>query len=377
LKVLHFGRFHSDYFGGVERHVALLLGQLKNRITVDNIVSNETAKTCVIQADGYRVYKASSYGLLASVPVSPSLPMLARKIWRQNSYDIAHLHFPDPLAHLAVFCLPRVARIVISWHSDVIRQKKILALYRPFLDRLMRRADAIIAATPAHFTSSTQLGSAPRERLHVVPYGIDYSEFDRSREIDAVAMNIRGTYPGKKIIFTVGRHVYYKGFEYLIRAMADVFNAVLLLGGTGPVDEELQALSGSLNLKDRIVFTGRIPDADLPAYYHACDIFCLPSVEQSEAFGLVQLEAMACGKPVVGCQLHNGASYVNRDDETGVLVPPRDPERLAQALNALLVDDDRRLRLGLNARQRVLREFTLEQMVQGTLDAYDKVLARP
>lgn len=376
MRVLHFGRFHSPYFGGVERHVALLLGQLKKSITVDNIVSNDLPKNETTRVDDYRVYKVASYGLVASVPVSPALPFVARKLWRENSYDIAHLHFPDPLAYLAAYFLPRSAKIVISWHSDVVRQQKLLALYQLFLDRLVRRADAIIAATPAHFTSSTQLGMAQRERLHVVPYGIDYSAFDKTREVEMAAMKIRSAYPGKKIVFTVGRHVYYKGFEYLIRAMRQVTNAVLLLGGSGPLDAELEALSASLNLEDRIVFTGRIPDEELAAYYHACDVFCMSSIEKSEAFGLVQLEAMACAKPVVGCELNNGASYVNRHGESGLLVPPRDPVSLAEALNDLLDDNDRRLRMGEQAKVRAQAEFTLERMGEGTLAVYQKVLMR-
>ncbi|MBC7945651.1 MAG: glycosyltransferase [Burkholderiales bacterium] len=360
----------------MERHVSLLLGQLKNSVAVDNIVSNDVAKTVVAEADGYRIYKTRSYGLLASVPISPLLPVLARKLWRQNRYDIAHLHFPDPLAHLATYFLPRSAKIVISWHSDVVRQKNLLALYQPFLDHLVRRADAVIAATPAHFTSSTQLRSAPRDRLHVVPYGIDYSAFDKSPEVEAAAMKIRAAYPGKKIIFSVGRHVYYKGFEYLIRAMTSVPNAVLLLGGSGPLDEELSALGSALNLGDRVFFIGRIPDEDLPAYYHASDVYCMPSVEKSEAFGLVQLEAMACAKPVVGCELNNGASYVNRHGETGLLVPPRDSAGLARALNELLGDESLRIRLGNNGRIRATRKFSLERMTNGTLAVYRKVIAR-
>lgn len=122
---------------------------------------------------------------------------------------------------------------------------------------------------------------------------------------------------------------------------------------------------------------GRIPDQDLPACYHASDVYCMPSVEKSEAFGLVQLEAMACAKPIVGCELNNGASYVNRHGETGVLVPPRDPAGLARALNELLADESLRIRLGANGRIRATREFSLERMTKGTLAVYRKVLARP
>lgn len=171
--------------------------------------------------------------------------------------------------------------------------------------------------------------------------------------------------------------MYYKGFEYLIRAIRAVEkDALLMLGGTGPLTGALQALAQAEGVAERIQFLGRIPDTELPAHYHAADIFCLPSIEPSEAFGLVQVEAMICRKPVISCELNNGVSYVNRHGETGLVVPPRDPDALAQALNRLLDNDALRKNMGEAGHVRAKDEFTLDRMWRETLAVYRQVTVK-
>lgn len=374
MKALHFGRFHNDNFGGLERHVALLLRGLSRVMQVDNLVANENFSSDeFLTVDGYRVYKAPSLGVFAGPALCPTMPWMARRLHRKEHYNIVHLHFPDPMSHLAALALPDDVKLVISWHSDIIRQQNILRLYRPFLDRLVARADAIVAATPAHFSSSMQLNASDPARQHVVPYGIDFSPYDNPLAI-ASGIALRAQYPGKQLIFTVGRQVYYKGFEYLIRAMRDVRpEALLLMGGGGPLHAQLRALAESEGLADRVKFMGRIPDADLPSYYHAADLYCMPSVEPSEAFGLVQVEAMICRKPVICCELGNGVNYVNQDGKTGLVVPPRDPKALALAINRVLEDSTLRMNLGNSGRLRA-EEFRLQRMWDGMLLLYDRLV---
>jgi rhamnosyl/mannosyltransferase len=353
--------------------VALLLNGLKDHIVVDNLVANDVPRYSVEKKDGYSVYKVPSFGLAASTAIAPTFPFFARKIWQENGYDIAHLHFPDPLSHLTTGWLPRSARIVITWHSDIIRQKFWLKLYQPWLDRIVRRSDAIVAATPRHFATSTQLGVCDRRKQRVIHYGIDASQFDETAAVARQVAEIRAHYGGKPLIFTVGRQVYYKGFEYLIRAMEDV-DAILLLGGSGPLHDALKAVTDKLNLSQRVKFVGRIADADLAAYYHAADLFCMPSVERSEAFGLVQLEAMAARKPVICCELRNGVTYVNQNNRTGLVVPPRDPIALAQAMKRLIADASLSRKFGDAGFQRVHDEFSVEQMVAGHLALYRDIM---
>jgi rhamnosyl/mannosyltransferase len=372
LRVLTFGRFADDNFGGVERYVFELSRALEGEASFVNIVARRGPRPDVPLA-GETVY-ARPIASPGDTPICPSMPWHAlRRHWRQP-FDIVHLQFPaDPMAHLAYELLPRSVRRVIGWHSDIVRQQTLLALYRPFLNHSLRRADAIIAATPEHISSSAQLAPVrDTARFHVVPFGFDLSRF---KERPALADQIRRRYDGNFFLFALGRHVYYKGFEFLIRALAAVPQARLALGGQGPLTGELQRIAREMGVGGRLDFVGRIPDRDLPAWYHACDVFCLPSVEPAEAFGIVQVEAMACGKPVLCCQLRNGVNWVNRDGETGLAVPPADPAALAGALERLRGDGALRARLGEEGHRRAYSVFSAEAMAKATLSVYREVLS--
>lgn len=375
LKVLTIGRFYPPSHGGIERHIDQLLQGLGHTIQMDCIVfDNKQPLITPPSTLPYNLYKAPVMGILASTPLSPRLPGLVRKLYQSNHYDILHLHLPNPMAHVAAYFLPRKVKLVLSWHSDIVKQKNLLKFYWPFLRQLVKRADAIIAATPAHFSSSTQLKNIDSSRFFVVPYGINIKQLNENRHI-AASHVIKAKYQSKTIIFAMGRHVYYKGFEYLIQAMPHTPNTILLLGGTGPLTPQLRSLRDTLNLQDKIKFLGRITDDELAAYYHAADIFCLPSVEPSEAFGLVQTEAMACKKPVICCELNNGVTYVNQHNNTGLVVPPRNPIALATAINTLLQNEALRLQMGENALERVTTEFSQEKMWTETLSLYEKLLS--
>jgi rhamnosyl/mannosyltransferase len=357
MRVLHFGRFHKAT--SVASSATLRWSSALRESGCDNLVANEMwAGECSIWA----TTRSTRHLLWEYWPAwHCARPLWARR--RIGCMPTIMPHFPDPLAHLVWYTIPRGPRLVISWHSDIVRQERMLAWYRPFLDQIVGRADAIIAATPRHFTGSTQLRACRDEsRKHIVPYGIDLRPYQATAESLRKAAEIRGRYPGKRLVFGVGRHVYYKGFEYLVRAMNDVPDAVAIIGGTGPLSGMYTHLVADLGLESKVGLVGRIDDADLPAYYHACDLYCLPSTEKSEAFGIVQLEAMACGKPVVCSRLDNGVNYVSVDEVTGLAVPPRDPKALARAINRLLDDEALRVRLGTAGLARVKDHFTMERM---------------
>ena len=374
IRVLTFGRFADNDFGGLERYVFGLAYGLRDKVHFTNVVAHRGPPPDVPMA-GDTVY-AGPIARLGNTPICPSMVWHARRLHRHKPFDIVHLQFPaDPMAHAAMSMLPRSVKRVITWHSDIVRQKFLLRLYQPFLDRLLRSADAIILPTPAHLSSSRQLDVVRASgKFSVVPFGFDFSRF-RNRPPGADA--IRARHEGQFLIFALGRHVYYKGFENLIRALPGVDAIDVVLGGRGPLTDDLKRLTANLGLERRVEFTGRIPDEELPAYYHACDVFCMPSVERSEAFGIVQVEAMACGRPVVCCELNNGVTWVNRNEETGLVVPPADPAALAAALVRLKQNSVLRARLGEQARSRAVAEFTAEAMARRTLDVYLSVLGRP
>jgi len=377
VKVLHLGKF--DTLGGIERHVKTLARGLvaTGDVEIVNLVSADSPRGSEHRDYGYPTVAAPCHGVAFSLALAPSLPLLARRLHRQHRFDIVHLHFPDPLGHLTALTLPDSVRRVISWHSDIIRQRRALAVYGPFLRRFVHRADALIGATPQHLNASMQIPPAKEGQVRrVVPYGFDPTQLEWTERARAKRRDLAAIAAGRRIVFTVGRHVYYKGFDVLIDAMAGI-DALLVIGGTGPLTESLKRRAAASPACDRIVFAGYIPDAELIAYYDACDVFTMPSTDRSEAFGLVQLEAMHLGKPIVSTRLGTGVEYVNIDRETGWLVPPGDTQALREAIGRLLGDADARHRLGEAGRERVRAVFTIEQMVQGTLDVYRSVLSRP
>lgn len=378
LRVLHFGRFHrAGLHSGIERHVSVLLRELAKTIEIDDLVANDRWRDEVfIAPGGYRVIRVASLGLLASTAVAPGLITQASALHRRRHYDLFHFHFPDPLSHLASHWLPQRVPRVITWHSDIIKQRYALPFYAPFLRRCIHKVDAIIVSSPQMLQVSPWLAEAEPERCVVIPFGLDYRRFvsDACRiRADELRAQLCGSQP---LVLSVGRLVYYKGFEYLIEAVAGIPSVELVIIGRGPLRERLQALAARLGCANRVHLLRVDDDDELAAWYHACDVFCLPSVEPAETFGQVQLEAMACGKPVVSTRLGTGVEFVNQDGVTGLTVPPRDAVRLREALNRLLNDPSLRAEMGRAARRRALSDFSAEVMAQKTLSLYEEVLRR-
>lgn len=366
IRVLHVYKDYWPVMGGIENHVRILAErQAALSLDVTVLVTSRTRRTEQVYLNGVRLIRAGRLATVASTPISPMLFAWIRRLHP----DIAHLQFPYPVGEVANWLFGRAPRTVISYQSDVVRQKGYLRLYRPVLWRVLRDADCLIASTPNYVASSPYLGQF-RHKVEVIPLGIDPTPF--LREWPA-AREIRACYAGPLLLF-VGRLRYYKGLDWLIRAMPRI-PATLLVVGTGPMGPAWRRLADEMGVGDRVVFAGDVSDADLPAYYQACDVFVLPASERSEAYGLVQLEAMASARPVVCTELGTGTSYVNRHGETGIVVPPRDSDALADACNRLLADADLRREMGARGRERVLAEFTAEQMVARVVALYEQLLA--
>ena len=375
MRVLQFGRFWNEQHGGIERHVSLLGHSLATQgVDVVNLVAASGRQGSDESKGRYRLIQAPTFGIAYGTAMSPALLLRALDLHMENAFDIFHLHFPDPLSHLTSMLLPLNVPRVITWHSDIIRQKRLLALYKPFLGRVTRQADALVAATQAHFDSSTQIPSdIPLSRRYVIPYGLDFAPLKLDTRTAALRDELRGRSQGRGLVFALGRHVYYKGFEVLIAAMQHT-DAFLILGGDGPLRAQLEQQAVAMGLGSRILFSGRIPEKDLGAYFQSCDVFCLPSVAPSEAFGLVQLEAMACGKPVVCTQLNNGVNVVNVHGQTGFAVPVSDPVALGQCLAGLLQDEALRQKLGEQARAHT-RRFSVPAMTSSHIKLYQQLLS--
>lgn len=369
MRILQLGKYYYPYMGGIETHLELLCRGLKSAVEVEAVVFNTSARTVHEVLDGVPVTRCAELARLASTSISPAM---VAELSRRD-YEILHLHVPNPVAAAAYLAArkPRKHRLVITHHSDIVRQTQMKRIIRPLMRLTMGRAAAVIATSPEYLNSSDELHSYTA-KCQIIPYGVDIARLQPNAQQVALAADIRKRLRGP-IVLGVGRLIYYKGFDVAIRAMPKV-NATLLLVGEGPLRKPLEDLAGSLGLAKKVHFAGSVHNHDLLPYYLASDVFVLPSVARSEAFGIVQLEAMACRLPVVNTKLDSGVPYASRHLETGLTVPPGDVGALASALRRLLDFEGERQRFGAAARLRVEQEFSSVTMTRRHLELYKELL---
>jgi len=368
MRVLELGKFYPPHHGGIETLLRSLCRGLAGRgAEVDCVVANDAAGTTHEHDQGARIHRLASFGTLFSASLCPGYVRATRR----HPADVWHAHFPNPLADVTCVRGPREVPLVLSYHSDVVRQASLMRLYRPLLLRLLRRANRIVVATPKHLEHSAWL-PAFREKCEVIPYGINQERFSPTPELLRRADELRAQAGGRPILLNVGRLVGYKGQRYLVEAARNLQAAVWIVG-TGPLDQELRALAGKLGLAERVRFWGSVDEGQLPALFHACEVFVFPSISPNEAFGIAQVEAMACGKPVVCCSLPSGVPFVNQDGITGLVVPPSDVAALARAILGLLDNQTWRRRLGEAGRRRARDEFSERVMVERYWDCFERL----
>lgn len=363
IRVLHVGKYYPPFRGGMESHLEMLSNELNRLVDLEVIVANTSLRTSNEVIDGIKVTRVGKLFDLQSAPICPDL---VRRI-RSSKSDIVHIHWPNPSAVLAYLASGHQGRLVLTYHSDVVRQRRLAAIFTPILRAALKRSAAIIVSSPNYIEGSYVLPEF-RSRCRVIPFGISQDYFDQFDQ--HTVQRIREQY-GRHIVLGVGRMVYYKGFEYLVRAMSEV-DAHLLLIGKGPLRESLRQLAEELGLRQRISFLSEVND--IRPYYQAADVFVLSSVMRSEAFGIVQLEAMASGKPVVNTQLDSGVTFVSPHGVSGVTVPPEDPIALGASIRELLDQPAWRAELGDGAKRRVAEKFTVEKMVDSTFRLYEEVM---
>ncbi|MBT9486702.1 MAG: glycosyltransferase [Rubrivivax sp.] len=374
LKVLQVSKFFPPVMGGIEAVAWELAEGLSHAGVASTVLcSNQSWSTrheC--KESGYQVVRTGRLGALLSTSIAPAMPWHLRRL--AVDADIVHIHMPDPMA-AAAFCLSGSrAGLVVHWHSDVIRQRHALRFYEPLQRWLLSRADAIIATSPPYAESSRPLQPWLR-KVRVVPIGI--SDHHAASSDHRVA-GIRHRFGGRKLVFALGRMAYYKGFEVLIEAAAQLpSDSVVVIGGDGELLNDYRALVNRLGLAGRVYLPGHIDDDELPSWFAACDVFCMPSTVRAEAYGVAMLEAMATGRPVVASDIPgSGVPWVNQHDVTGFNVPVGRPELLGRRLAELLEDGMLRLTMGEAARSRYILAFHADLMIQRTLDLYKEVVHR-
>lgn len=362
MRILHVYKDYQPILGGIENHVrtlAELQAAAGHDVTV--LVTNPGGQPAREQLAGVNVIRALRLATVASTPLSPTFPLLLHG----SRPDITHLHFPYPVGELSQWLGGRRRPYVITYHSDVVRQQRVLRLYRPLLRRILRGAARILPTSDRYVATSPFLRPLA-ERCTVVPLSVDPVPFAGAEPLMPPA--------DVPTLLFVGRHRHYKGVDDLLRAMPGL-GARLLIGGDGPLRSSWQQLAQALGTGEQVHFVGNVSNGDLPRLYASADVFVLPANSRAEAFGKVLLEAMASGLPCVTTEVGTGTSYVVQEGITGFVVPPRDPDALRAALQRMLAGPALRAQMGAAGRARVTAEFTPQQMASRVQAVYDAVLA--
>lgn len=378
MKILQLGKFYPIR-GGVEKvmwdlsqglnargvHCDMLCAMLSSdsidEMDIPRASVSGAVRTIAFPGSGL-CYCVKAIWKLASTMISPEMVSWLRR--HAKEYDIIHIHHPDPMACVALMLSGYKGKVVLHWHSDILRQKALLHLYLPLQKWLVRRADTVVCTSLPYLIGSEALECA-RSKAVCLPIGID----DNIRSGETPEREVR-------TVFAVGRLVEYKGFRYLVESAKYLpDNYRIIIGGTGPLRDELQSLIISGNLVGKVVLAGYLSDEELRLRYNRCDVFVLSSIMKTEAFGIVQIEAMSCCKPVVATRIEgSGTAWVNEDGVSGLNVPIKDPKAIAGAILAICSDRDVYANFSACARKRYLDNFTLDKMVSGALDIYEKCM---
>jgi glycosyltransferase involved in cell wall biosynthesis/lipopolysaccharide/colanic/teichoic acid biosynthesis glycosyltransferase len=368
--ILHLAKGYWPYIGGMETVVRQLSeGAVNKGYRVKVLCYGQEEEVVLI--NGVEVYRVRPSFRVGGAPIVLGYRSRFRQLVDQA--DILHFHCPNPMPELFATWLPqrtfKEKPVIATFHSDPLRPGWALPAYSLLLKAFLEKCHFLAATSPSYRLSSEFL-KPHREYCRVIPLGADTSRFseippDRVSQVEA----LMGTLGRPRVLF-VGRLVYYKGVDVLLRAIAKVPELNGIIVGQGPLGAELKALARHLGVMDRVRFLGFLSDDLYPAVYRCADIFALPSVARTEAFGIVAVEAMAAGLPLVTTELSTGTSYHNRDGETGFVVPPGDINTLADRLSRLAADESLRLSFGLSGKERAREHFEEDSTLEAYLSLY-------
>lgn len=367
MKVLHLGKNVPPSTGGIELFTYDLLECLNaNGVQADLLCFGEKNINGVY--NGFNFYSCEMNLKIRSAPISIDFIKKFKKI--ESTYDIIHIHSPNPLAEiLSIFSSkPKI----IHWHSDIVKQKILLHFYKPIQQIALKKSKKIIFTSPQYLNSSKQALKYKYKSI-VIPLGINKKRLDFCDK-DSLFAKIYNKINNKKIILSIGRLVYYKGFEYLIKAAKFLpKDAVIIIIGNGYLYNSLKELINKLNLNN-VYLLGRVDNIGI--FLKNCDIFCLPSIERSEAFGLVLAEALYYDKPLITTNVDgSGMNYINKQGETGLVVSPKNPESLARAINELLDDKHLYQKFVMNIKK-WKSEFDISKISNQIISVYSDIIKK-
>lgn len=358
---MHIGKYFFPFRGGMEDHLYNLCLSIKDKIQLELLVFNNQKGTSEEQFYGNKLTRLSRDIHAFSTPMNFSIT----KYIRRFDGEVIHLHEPNPIAALACLMASKGKKIVITYHYDIVKQKVLFHIYKFVQHQILKRASKIIVTARNNMIYSRVL-TRYMDKCVIIPLGIDIKKFDLTDQIKVEADKIRNTYKNRLVLF-VGRLTYYKGVEYLLRAVIGM-DCTLLVIGKGEEETRMKEIARDAG---NIIFLKNVEN--VVPYYYASTVFVLPSIEKSEAFGIVQLEAMACKLPVICTNLKSGVPEVQVNGETGLVVEPRDSDALRKSIQFFLDHPAEQQKFGIAARNRVLNNFTNEINAQAHIDLYENL----
>lgn len=370
MKVLHFYKTaFPDSYGGVEQVIDQIARGSKEHGITTHVLSLTTERVPrTIEINGYSAHRARLDIQIASTGFSVSsflrFAHLAKKV------DVIHYHFPWPFMDVVHFATMAKKPAVVTYHSDIIRQKKLLKLYRPLMSKFLSDMGHIVATSPNYLATSDVLGKF-RNKVSVIPIGLDKATYPvpASEKLAYWSSRI-----GPKFFLFVGVIRYYKGLHILLEASKGVDFPIVIVGA-GPIEAELQVQAAKLGLRN-VHFLGFLPDEDKVALLALCYGVLFPSHLRSEAFGISLLEGAMHGKPMISSEIGTGTTFINIADETGLVVPPSDPLALRRAMVYLWENPERAAEMGWRAEERYWQHFTAKKMVRSYVDLYSDLVRK-
>lgn len=357
--------------GGVENVCKYLVDNMKANNDVAVVCFNEKRQDIIDTVDGVKVYRVGTKLYISRQALSISYFKILKKAIREFHPDVIHFHWANPYpAAVLLALLPKNVKLVVHWHMDIIKQKRLYNFVKPIERKLLQRANIVLVTSPNYRDGSLPLQPL-KKKVFIVPNAIEEDNLIKRDGDEERIEEIKGQYNYKDIIFFVGRHVLYKGLSYLIEAEKKVTSdCVFVIAGTGPLTEELKVKS----LSKRIHFIGRISNKDLRCYMYASKLFAFPSVTKNEAFGVALAEAMYCNTPAATFTIPgSGVNWVSINNETCLEAPNRDVIAYANNIDKLLTDKLLYERLQEAGHKRVKNNFLKKNMIEACESAYSKL----
>lgn len=368
MRVLHvYKTSFPTTVGGIEVFIDNLSNHT-NRLGVENTVLSlaEVLATEKVQINTYNVVLAKQSFFIASTGFSWSAFKQFREL--SKSADIIHFYFPNPFGDLLYLLSPKNKPCLITYQSDIIKQKNLLRVYKPLMNYFLGKMDRVIATTPKYLASSGVLQKY-KDKVVTIPIGIPRPEVS---DIVLTKINEWRSKLPKRFYLFVGALRYYKGLKYAIDAAAKTGIPLVIAGGGG-VEIDLKAQAEQLGANN-VQFLGFVSNDDKIALLELCHCFIMASHLRSEAFGISLLEAAAMGKPLISCEIGSGTSYINKHETTGIVVNPASSDELADAMTTLYNDDDLAARYGNAALERYHSLFTVKTQAQRYYEVYQDLL---